>query len=123
MSKPVFDDLFTFRGRRNRKSYFLYALAVFGLWLLFAILFIVPAASKSDSGMAAMAVVGFLLLVPTAISSWAVGGQRCRDFGWTAWAVLLTAIPYIGILFAIAFMVIPGNVGDNRYGPDPVSKV
>lgn len=59
-----------------------------------------------------------LLFVPVTVSSWAVGGQRCRDFGWTGWAVLLTMIPYIGLLFAVALMVIPGTVGDNRYGAD-----
>jgi uncharacterized membrane protein YhaH (DUF805 family) len=122
MSKPVFEDLFSFSGRRNRKSYFLYALAVFGLWLLLAVGFIVPAANNSQSGVGLIAMLAVIIFIPTVISSWAVGGQRCRDFGWTAWAVLLTAIPYLGFAFAIAMMVIPGNVGDNRYGPDPLSK-
>lgn len=122
MSKPVFEDLFTFSGRRNRKSYLLYALAVFGFWILLAMLLVIPAANNSDAGVGIMGIIAILLLIPTVVSSWAVGGQRCRDFGWTAWAVLLTAIPYLGIVFAIAMMVIPGSAGDNRYGPDPIAK-
>jgi uncharacterized membrane protein YhaH (DUF805 family) len=122
MSKPVFEDLFTFSGRRNRKSYLLYALAVFGLWCVLAFLLIVPAASGSETGVGMMGVIAIIAFIPTLISSWAVGGQRCRDFGWTAWAVLLTMIPYLGLVFAIAMMVIPGNLGGNRYGPDPISK-
>lgn len=123
MSKPVLEDLFAFSGRRNRKSYFLYFLALMGLWAVFFMLLAVPAANHSDAGMGMVGILGLILAIPSVISSWAVGGQRCRDFGWTAWAVLLTAIPYVGFLFAIAMMVIPGNVGENRYGPDPVSKV
>lgn len=122
MSKPVFEDLFTFSGRRNRKSYLLYALAVFGFWILLAMLLVIPAANNSDAGVGIMGIIAILLFIPTVVSSWAVGGQRCRDFGWTAWAVLLTAIPYLGIVFAIAMMVIPGSAGDNRYGPDPIAK-
>ena len=122
MSKPVFEDLFTFSGRRNRKSYLLYALAVLGLWCVLTFLLIVPAASGSDTGVGLMSVIAAIFFIPTVISSWAVGGQRCRDFGWTAWAVLLTMIPYLGFVFAIIMMVIPGNLGDNRYGPDPTSK-
>ena len=85
-------------------------------------LLVIPAANNSDAGVGIMGIIAILLLIPTVVSSWAVGGQRCRDFGWTAWAVLLTAIPYLGIVFAIAMMVIPGSAGDNRYGPDPIAK-
>ena len=122
MSKPVFEDLFRFSGRRNRKSYLLYVLAVLGLWCVLTFLLIVPAASGNETGVGLMSVIAAIIFIPTVISSWAVGGQRCRDFGWTAWAVLLTIIPYLGFVFAIIMIVIPGNLGDNRYGPDPISK-
>ncbi len=122
MSKPVFEDLFTFSGRRNRKSYLLYVLAVFCVWMLLAVLFVIPAVNNSDAGVGVVGIISIIVLIATVVSNWAVGGQRCRDFGWTAWAVLITAIPYLGLLFAIAIMVVPGSVGDNRYGPDPISK-
>jgi uncharacterized membrane protein YhaH (DUF805 family) len=122
MSKPAFEDLFTFSGRRNRKSYLLYSLAVFGLYACVGLLFIIAVANNSQAGFTGMAVLAVIVVIPSVISTWAVGGQRCRDFGWTGWAVLLTAVPYLGLIFVIAMIVIPGNVGNNRYGPDPLSK-
>ncbi|MGC8469666.1 MAG: DUF805 domain-containing protein, partial [Acetobacteraceae bacterium] len=62
----------------------------------------------------------WLVMIPLAVSGWAVMGQRCRDFGWTGWAVLITLIPFIGGLFAIALLFIPGDEGTNRYGPSPI---
>ena len=117
MSKPVFDDIFAFSGRRNRKSYLLWFVAVSVITLVVWGLALVLSASRDEW---TMTVIAGLLSIPVAISSWAVEAQRCRDFGWTGWAVLLTLIPYVGWIFALAIIFIPGNVGPNRYGPDPL---
>ncbi|MCX7301109.1 MAG: DUF805 domain-containing protein [Rhodobacterales bacterium] len=126
MSKPVFEDLFTFSGRRNRLSYLLYSLAVTGLGgFIYYVL--------ADM----IGLIAFVLMIPLIISSWAVGGQRCRDFGWSGWAVLIILIPYIGGIlgfvsgifphvggiFAILIMFIPGIRAENRYGPDPLASL
>ncbi|MDE2007641.1 MAG: DUF805 domain-containing protein [Rhodospirillales bacterium] len=117
MSKPVFEDIFSFSGRRNRKSYLLYGLAVFVLLVvLYGILFAIAAAAHAWWPIALV----YLLMIPLAISGWAVVSQRCRDFGWTGWAALITLIPVVGFIFAIALWFIPGNPGTNRYGPDPL---
>jgi uncharacterized membrane protein YhaH (DUF805 family) len=114
MSKPAMSDLFTFSGRRNRKSYVFYILIVIVISISAAFVITLLAAI-----LPVLAVIaGLLVFLPIMVSSWAVGGQRCRDFGWTGWAVLLTAVPYIGIVAAIAFMVVPGTIGTNRYGRD-----
>ena len=68
----------------------------------------------------AMFLLAGLIGIPVAIAGWAVGAQRCRDFGWTGWAVLITVIPYIGFIFALVMLFIPGTQGENRYGPDPL---
>jgi len=52
------------------------------------------------------------------VSSWEVAAPRCRDFGWTGWAALITIVPYLGWAFALALYFIPGTLGYNRYGPD-----
>lgn len=117
MSKPVFEGLLTFSGRRNRQSYFLYLLlagvvlaAIWGLAFAFAL----------GGGWAGI-VIALMVSLPVFLSTWAVGGQRCRDFGWTGWAMLITLIPYVGWIFAIAILFIPGNQGGNRYGVDPIA--
>lgn len=105
MSKPALQDIFRFAGRRNRKSYFTYLILYVLAWaIVISIAFAIY--------------VGWVLVIPLIISGWAVAGQRCRDFGWTGWAALLTLLPYVGFLFSLAILFIPGNVGANRYGPD-----
>ena len=57
-----------------------------------------------------------ILAVPMTI----VSAQKCRDFGWTGWAVLLGFIPYLNLIFFLAILLVPGNKGSNRYGADPL---
>ncbi|MBE1291605.1 MAG: DUF805 domain-containing protein [Rhodobacteraceae bacterium] len=116
MSKPAFEDIFTFSGRRNRKSYIIYTLTIFILMLVVSAIIVALSAATGGLG-----IVLFVLVLPLMISSWAVASQRCRDFGWTGWAVLLGLIPYAGLIFYIALMVVPGTQGENRYGPDPLT--
>ena len=115
MSKPAFEDIFTFEGRRNRKSYIIYNIVVFIIAFIIATIITLIGMATAGIGL-----VLYVLLLPLVISSWAVGGQRCRDFGWSGWAILISFIPYIGLLFILALMFIPGNQGENRYGPDPL---
>jgi uncharacterized membrane protein YhaH (DUF805 family) len=116
MSKPVFEDLFAFSGRRNRKSYLLYGLVV---TVLLSVVWGIAVVAMYGAGWGALLVAG-LVTLPIMVSGWAVGAQRCRDFGWTGWAMLLNLIPYIGWIFSLAILFIPGNLGSNRYGPDPI---
>lgn len=117
MSKPVFEDIVKLSGRRNRKSYFLYSIVV---TLVLAVVWGVALLSSTGDGGWSGIVVALLVSLPIAISGWAVAAQRCRDFGWTGWAVLITLIPYIGWIFGLVILFIPGNQGSNRYGPDPL---
>lgn len=135
MSKPVFENIFTLSGRRNRKSYFLFGLALTALLsvlimvpLGFAFSMDSPHAQPGEMGMAMMTgvsvgsvILAGILAVPALISGLIVGAQRCRDFGWTGWAVLLMLIPYVGSLFALAILLVPGSTGPNRYGADPLA--
>jgi uncharacterized membrane protein YhaH (DUF805 family) len=115
MSKPVTEDLFSFSGRRNRKSYIFASLLIFAailvVWCVAAVMM------YAGNGYVPLIIAG-LISIPVAIAGWALGSQRCRDFGWTGWAMLITLIPYVGWLFSIAIMFIPGTQGPNRYGPD-----
>jgi uncharacterized membrane protein YhaH (DUF805 family) len=119
MSKPVFSNLFTFSGRRNRKSYFLYSLLVF---VILTVVWVVGfvATGDDDDSVGIPIVVATIISVAIALSSWIVGAQRCRDFGWTGWSILITLIPIIGWLFPFVMLFVPGTAGPNRYGPDPL---
>ena len=118
MSKPVFEDVFKFSGRRNRQSYILLLLAQIGALLVLSIV-----------GMLAIAMIGsmaplaYLLIlaiiagfVAVAVSGWANGSQRIRDFGYSGVWILLVFIPYLGWIVSLAIMFVPSSEGENRYG-------
>jgi len=55
------------------------------------------------------------LIAPTVAAS----SRRAHDFGQSGWLAALTAIPYLGWIVAIVFIFIPGQPGENQYGPNP----
>lgn len=111
MSKPVFEDLFTASGRRNRKSYILYSLASGALIVMIVL---VAVALAGDAGLT----IATIAILPISLSSWLVGAQRCRDIGRTGWIILLMLLPLVNILFTVALWVMPGTKGENLYGED-----
>jgi uncharacterized membrane protein YhaH (DUF805 family) len=120
MSKPVFQDVFKFSGRRNRQSYILALLTQIGALIVLGIVAVIAAAMLTS-----VAPLGWLLLLATlagfvtvAWTGWATGSQRIRDFGHSGVWILLVLVPYVGWLVSLAIMFIPGTDGDNRYGAD-----
>lgn len=120
MSKPIFQDLFKFSGRRNRQSYILLMLTQ--VVALFAMFVMIGAAIALMDSTAApigymLLLASFVLFVGIAVSGWASGSQRIRDFGQSGVWILLTLVPYIGWLVSLAIMFVPSDPGENRYGP------
>jgi uncharacterized membrane protein YhaH (DUF805 family) len=118
MSKPILQDLFAFSGRRNRKSYILLTLAQIGALIGLAIAAVIAVALIGS-----VAPLGYLLMlaviagiVAVAISGWAAGSKRIRDFGHSCVWILLTLIPYVGWIVCLAIMFVPSSEGNNRYG-------
>lgn len=60
-------------------------------------------------------IAGLGLLAPTISAA----SRRAHDFGQSGWLAILVAIPYFGIVAALAFIFIPGQPGANKYGPNP----
>lgn len=116
MSKPVFSDLFAFHGRRNRKSYVLYIVCFV---VLMAVVWGIAGGITSGMESGAPLIIAYIITLICSISSWIVGAQRCRDFGWSGWAILLSLIPAVGAIFLIAILFVPGTAGPNKYGADP----
>jgi uncharacterized membrane protein YhaH (DUF805 family) len=118
MSKPILQDLFAFSGRRNRKSYILLTLAQIGALIVLAIVTAIAIALLGS-----VAPLGYVLMlaviagfIAVAVSGWAAGSQRIRDFGHSGVWILLTLIPYVGWIVCLAIMFVPSSEGDNRYG-------
>jgi uncharacterized membrane protein YhaH (DUF805 family) len=116
MSKPVFSDLFTFKGRRNRQSYIYLQLAtlviaLLGVGLITAVTVVAPTLG------AVLWFVGIVGLIALAVANWAAASQRIRDFGHSGVWALVMLIPYVGFAFSLALWFVPSNEGENRYGP------
>ena len=60
-------------------------------------------------------IVGLALICPAI----AVASRRAHDFGQSGWLAILTAIPYLGFIASLVFIFIPGQPGENQYGPNP----
>lgn len=119
MSKPVFEDVFKFSGRRNRQSYIYLLLAQIGAAILLSIVGMFGFAL-----LASVPALGYLVIlamlagfVAVAVSAWASGSQRIRDFGQSGVWILLTLVPYVGWIVSLAIMFVPSTEGENKYGP------
>lgn len=115
MSKPVFSDLFTFSGRRNRQSFILLQLAsivavMLGVGVITTLTVVAPALGG------VLWILGIIGFIVVCVINWAAASQRIRDFGQSGVWALVILIPYIGPLFSIALWLIPSSEGENKYG-------
>ncbi len=119
-----------FQGRAARSEYWFFALFVFIVAaILTALLFAtVDFNTQQVSGLgyviiAILAVFYLAILIP----SIAVAVRRLHDRNMSGWwylgFIVLSAIPFVGVVASIAMLVIfclKGTDGDNRFGPDPL---
>ena len=115
MSKPVFEDLFKFSGRRNRQSFIYLQLAsivavLVGIGIIATITVAAPEVG------AVLSILGIIGFIAVCVANWAAASQRIRDFGQSGVWALVILIPYIGPLFSLALWLIPSSQGENRYG-------
>lgn len=113
MSKPVFSDLLTFSVRRNRKSYALLMLAFLPLLILFVV---VATLTGTDVG----SIVALLILLLWGVFAGVATSQRLNDIGWSGWLGFGLYLLPIGFFLELALLLIPGEVGPNEYGPNPL---
>jgi uncharacterized membrane protein YhaH (DUF805 family) len=109
------DLLFQFNGRINRAKFWIGALIV---WLI-TVVFMMIAFAMNNS-------IGWLLFLVAYIGIiWiglAVSIKRWHDRGKSGWWVLIGLVPIIGPLWAlIETGFLEGDKGDNEYGPDPLA--
>ncbi len=68
-------------------------------------------------GVLGVNIVFIVLLLWTSIC---LGVKRLHDIGWNGWLILLNFIPIINIFMSIILLFRSGNIGKNKYGPDPL---
>lgn len=119
-----------FQGRAARSEYWFFALFVFIVAaILTALLF-----ATGDFNTQQVSGLGYVVIAILAvfylgilIPSIAVAVRRLHDRNMSGWwylgFIVLSAIPFVGVVASIAMLVIfclKGTDGDNRFGPDPL---
>lgn len=103
-----------FSGRARRREYWIFAL-ISALILIFLSLIDEMTGWKVwDEGVLSL-VYSIAVFVPTL----AVLVRRLHDTDRSGWWVLIALIPLVGAIVLLVFLVLKGNEGDNRFGPDP----
>ena len=117
----LLEKIYTTEGRLNRLRYLKYQV----LWTIISTVigFILGLTGGFLSGDPDSA----LIVVPTGIWSFiaGVGGimvsiRRLHDLDKTGWWLLIALIPFVNIIFALYLYLMPGTVGRNRFGEDPL---
>src|SRR6266566_2393644 len=137
--------LFSFRGRLNRKRYWMTVIVTMAVIILLLLLALVMMREQRFEFAALTVVILLLLYIPLIWIGLAIGAKRLHDRDKSAWwllvfyaapGILSTAgnrMEEVGfiILHIISFGIsvwafvelgcLRGTVGPNRYGPDPLS--
>ena len=117
---------FEFRGRSQRREFWLFSLFCFGVSLAVMAVFGSPYGAwngTSFAGGTQLGATGSLLRgafgLFNLIPSLAVGVRRLHDIDRSGWWLLLYFVPIVGWLILLVFFCLDGTFGSNRYGYDP----
>lgn len=99
-----------FSGRARRKEFWMFALFNVIIGFVLAII---------ESILGSPGILTFLYSLAVLIPSIAVSARRLHDTDRTGWWLLIGFIPVIGFIVLLIFMVMEGQPGENRYGPNP----
>jgi uncharacterized membrane protein YhaH (DUF805 family) len=136
--------LFSFRGRLNRKPYWLTSVCILVILVLLVIYAVVMFGQQDFRAAGLTIALLFALYIPLIWISLALGAKRLHDRDKSAWWLLLFyLVPSLlegaanqtdsaGIILHLAGFAITvwafvelsclrGTIGPNRYGPDPLS--
>ena len=120
-----------FSGRARRKEFWLFALLIFLIEIVFMalisavggqdLLMDYPASANvpMSGPLMAVALLHFAVMLALLVPSLAVTFRRLHDTNRKGWWILLGFIPLIGQLVLFIFYLLDGTPGPNRFGPDP----
>ncbi|CAM3739989.1 Inner membrane protein YhaH [Vibrio aerogenes CECT 7868] len=106
----AFKKYTVFSGRARRKEYWMFYLFMMIFMLITCILDVLVGSYGLITGL-----FGLAVLLP----SLSLTIRRLHDTGRSGWWCFITLVPVVGAIAFFVFTVLPGNFGDNQYGPDP----
>lgn len=107
----LWNELFSFQGRINRATFWLYLLPLNLLGLTGIMLnWLFPANN----------LLYHICMLITCWPALALNVKRCHDRGRSGWFFLITLIPLLNVWYLIEIGFLTGQYGQNRFGPDPL---
>lgn len=98
-----------FSGRARRKEY----------WMFVLVNLIVSFVLGLVDGFLGIQILTSLYNLAILIPNFALQFRRLHDIDRSAWWLLLAFVPLVGAIVLLIFTLLPGTVGENKYGADP----
>ena len=105
-----------FSGRARRKEYWFFFLFNF---IISIVLAVIDGVTGSFSPEAGMGLLGGIYTLAVLIPGIAVSVRRLHDTDRSGWWLLIGAVPLIGAIVLLVFMVQDSKSGQNQYGANP----
>lgn len=105
--------VFTVQGRIGRLRYLAWSMVL----MFFALIMSAVCMTLMSMSLITGGLFGAVAFVVFLVVSVQIGSQRLHDAGWSAWLLLLNLVPFVGSVFPLLMMGVPGNAGPNQYGP------
>lgn len=112
----VLSNYVNFSGRARRKEFWMFFL--FNLIIIFGLSFLLAFIEDLIDYELGPIILGIYLLA-IFIPYFALISRRLHDTGKSGWYFLVYFIPFIGGIWFLILMATNGDVGPNKYGPDP----
>ena len=114
----VWKQYAVFNGRaRGKEFWFFFLINLIVVAILETIGMMISGSETSNLTTGLTGIYTLAVLLPI----FGVTVRRLHDTDKSGWLVLLCLIPVVGNLIVLIMCAMPGTVGDNQYGPDPVA--
>ncbi len=116
--KKILTQFFSFKGRFNRSSFWLYFL-LFSLLSEISLVFTEWGFSEFNTP---GYIKGLFYLIRVLVFGWigfSINVKRCHDRNRSGWFILASLIPFVNIWYLIDIGIMGGTKGVNRFGPEP----
>lgn len=105
----VLRNYVTFSGRAHRREY----------WMFFLINFCISVALNIVSEATGLVLLSIIYSLAVLLPTLAVTSRRLHDTGRSAWWLLISFIPIIGMIALLVLCALEGDQNNNQYGSNP----
>jgi uncharacterized membrane protein YhaH (DUF805 family) len=106
----ILQQFTVFTGRTSRREYWMFVLVNIVIWIVLSIF---------TGFIGIRGIVSLLYSIAMFVFGLAIAVRRLHDTGRSGWWLLLGLVPVVNLVLII-FAALPGNPGENQYGPAPV---